>query len=340
MQSPRSIVAKNWLLARLYEQDIVIADCRFQLGQSASGRMAYQEDHIPGAVYFDLEQDLSAPIQTHGGRHPLPNVEDLEACFKKAGIGPETRVIAYDDQGGAMASRLWWLLRWLGHDQVYVLDEGYSTWKNAGYPVSSDTPIVVPSSFVAKVRPERVATVDEVRIASSASAEDQATDRHSLHEGEFDVSLLKASDRLSTESSVVEGLEAAFGLEEGADQSELTSLKAPILIDSREPRRYAGFEEPIDHKSGHIPGAVNHFWKNSIGEQGQWKSIQELEDQFISISKDREVIVYCGSGVTACPNVLALEQAGYQNVKLYAGSWSDWISYEGNPVVTEEDNKL
>lgn len=141
------IVSKRWLLARMYEPDLVIVDCRFELGQPKAGRAAYDTAHIPGAVYLDLEQDLSAPVTTHGGRHPLPAPDELAARFARAGIGNATRVVAYDDQGGMNASRLWWLLRWLGHDEVYVMDEGFAAWQAGGYPVTSERRTIVPAAF-------------------------------------------------------------------------------------------------------------------------------------------------------------------------------------------------
>lgn len=276
-----NIVTMKWLLARLYEPDLVIVDCRFALGKPESGRTAYEESHIPRAVYLDLEKDLSSPITEHGGRHPLPNLDHLAKRLGQAGIQGSSRVVIYDDQGGAMASRLWWLLKYTGHEEAYVLDEGFTAWKNASYPVTNEQPIVIPVTYEVNLKPEKLVCVDEVREVS-------------LH-------------------------------------------GSKVLIDSREPRRYAGVEEPMDIKAGHIPGAVNYFWKGVLNDSGHWKNADDLREHFSSIPQDAEIIVYCGSGVTACPNVLALEAAGYSNVKLYAGSWSDWISYEENPVATGEE---
>jgi len=278
------IVQPRWLLARMYEPDLVIVDCRFQLGALEAGRKAYEQDHIPGALYADLETDLSAPITEHGGRHPLPDTRDFAAFIGKLGIDQDTRVVAYDDQGGAFATRLWWLLRYHGHKKTYILDGGYSKWKELGYPISDAKPsVIVPKTFVPELQPDLLVSVKDVR------------------------------ERLGNPHTV--------------------------LIDSREPRRYRGEEEPIDKKAGHIPGARNLFWKENLNSEGLWKSPEEQQERFTAAGLDpeseQEIIVYCGSGVTACPNVLALEQAGYRNVKLYAGSWSDWISYEDNPVAKE-----
>ncbi|MBU5442226.1 sulfurtransferase [Paenibacillus sp. MSJ-34] len=274
------IVSKQWLLARLYEPDLVIVDCRFALGKPESGRTDYEEAHIPRAIYLDLEKDLSAPVARHGGRHPLPDMEQLALALGKAGIHRGVRVVIYDDQGGAMASRLWWLLQYTGHRQAYVLDEGFTAWKNASYPVTNEQPVVIPVTYELSLKPAMLASMEDVRAASK----------------------------------------------DGSN----------IIIDSREPRRYAGFEEPLDAKAGHIPGAVNYFWKGVQDSSGHWKNADALREHFAELPKDAGIIVYCGSGVTACPNVLALKEAGFTKVKLYAGSWSDWISYAENPIATGE----
>jgi thiosulfate/3-mercaptopyruvate sulfurtransferase len=283
------VVSKKWLLARLYESDIVIVDCRFKMGNPdpEAGRKEYEESHIPGAVYLDLERDLSSPVEEHGGRHPLPDIAELTTRLSKVGIGNETRVIAYDDQGGMMASRLWWLLRYLGHENVFVLDEGFTAWKNAGFPVSADQKILIPAPFVATVQHNLLIEMDEVR-----------------------------------ENLGAEGV---------------------ILIDSRDGARYRGEVEPLDRVAGHIPGAINHVWTEGRRADGTWKSAEEQAERFADLPKDAPIIVYCGSGVSATPNVMALEEAGFSKVRLYAGSWSDWISYTQNPIAIgdeEQPNKV
>ena len=277
----KNIVSMRWLLARMYEPDVAIVDCRFLLGQPDAGREAYEAGHIPGAVYLDLEKDLSAPVTKHGGRHPLPDLAALASRLAKAGIGSNNRIIAYDDQGGMNASRLWWLLRYMGHEQAYIMDEGFSAWQNAKFPVTTDVPVQIPSSFDLNLQPQMLASVEDVQQASASGS--------------------------------------------------------AVLIDSRDARRYAGLEEPIDAKAGHIPGAVNYFWKDILGADSRWSGVEALEERFVKLGKNDAIIVYCGSGVSACPNVIALEEAGFSNVKLYSGSWSDWISYEGNAVATGEE---
>ncbi|WP_442951899.1 sulfurtransferase [Paenibacillus sp. A14] len=268
----------------MYEPDLVIVDCRFALGRPDAGREAYAASHIPGAVFLDLEADLSAPVREHGGRHPLPAPEQLAARLGRAGIGNATRVVAYDDQGGMYAARLWWLLRWLGHDDVYVMDGGFAAWQAGGFPVTDAQRTAVPAAFVPNVRDELVADVDQVRRAL----------------GDPGV----------------------------------------LLVDSREASRYAGAQEPIDAKAGHIPGAVNRFWKDVLDDQGRWKTEAALREQLAPVIRalddGRDAVVYCGSGVSACPNVLALYRLGYPQAKLYAGSWSDWISFSENPIATGE----
>jgi thiosulfate/3-mercaptopyruvate sulfurtransferase len=277
----RNIVKAEWLAKHLQDADLVVADCRFALGQPLTGRSEYEREHLPGALYFDLDKQLSSLVTEHGGRHPLPDLQAFAGVLGAAGISKETTVVAYDDQGGAMASRLWWLLRYVGHEKVYILDGGFSEWKKAGYPVTSDIPEPQPAIYDPHPREEMLLQMEDVKARL----------------GNPDVT----------------------------------------LIDSREQPRYLGQTEPIDAKAGHIPGAKNLFWKGALDDQGGWRDAAGQAERFRDLDPSGEVVVYCGSGVTACPNVLALEEAGFKNVKLYAGSWSDWISYEENPIATGEE---
>lgn len=268
--------------------NLVIADCRFLLNDPGAGEAAYLAGHIPGAVYLHLERDLSGPKQPGGagGRHPLPDVQQLADKLGAVGIGIGTSIVAYDDQGGAMASRLLWLLQWLGHSgEKAIVAGGFDAWQSAGGTVTTELPEVKRQTFVPQVQANIVVDAAYVR--------------------------------------------------------ERLGLADITLIDSREAPRYRGEVEPIDPVAGHIPGAVNRFWKDGYEANGMMKPVDAQLERFAGMTPDDEIIVYCGSGVTATPNVIALEAAGFRNVKLYAGSWSDWSSYEENPVVTgdEEEQK-
>ncbi|MDC7974187.1 sulfurtransferase [Bacillus sp. BLCC-B18] len=276
------IVTVEWLREHIEDENVRIIDCRFDLANPNWGREKYEEEHIPRALYFDLNLDLSSPVKEHGGRHPLPNIEDFADKLSQAGIDEHTTVIAYDSQAGANASRLWWLLNYVGHEKVYILDGGFPAWKENGLPVTKEIPVVKRKAFKENVQDHMLITMETVK--------------ENIHAG-----------------------------------ADVT------LIDSREPKRYAGVEELVDPKAGHIPTAVNYFWKDGILQSGQFKNEAQQQERFQNLAKDKETIVYCGSGVTACPNILALKLAGFQNVKLYAGSWSDWISYPENQIAKEED---
>ncbi|HET7578368.1 MAG TPA: sulfurtransferase [Bacillales bacterium] len=270
------LVSAEWLSNHLKDENLVVADCRFALNDAEAGHKQYEQGHIPGAVYFDLEKDLSGPKGEHGGRHPLPDLEEFTEKLGKAGIDETKEVVVYDDQNGSFAARLWWMLRYLGHDKVAVLNVSFSKWADEGYPISTEKPNPAERTFTPHLRPEMAVDIEKVK-----------TDK-----GREDV----------------------------------------VLIDSRAPERYRGDKEPMDSKAGHIPGAENYFWKGNVADGGKWKSADELKKRFQSI-KGREPIVYCGSGVTANANVLALKSIG-KEAKLYIGSWSDWSSYEDNPVET------
>ncbi|MGW6384170.1 sulfurtransferase [Peribacillus butanolivorans] len=271
------IMEKEELLSLLNSRDIRICDCRFQLGAPDVGYIEYEKEHITGAVYFDLEKDLSGQVEKHGGRHPLPDLNALKEKLESNGITNETVLIAYDGGEGSFASRFVWLLSYLGHQKVFVLNGGFRAWKDAGYPL-------------------------ETNQSKYASAD---------YNIDLNESVLASYQKVK----------------------EYT-VKRPnevVLIDSRESKRYQGIEEPIDKKAGHIPGAVNKVWTKVL-ENGYYKKSEELQLSFTDISRDKEIIVYCGSGVTASPNYIALKEAGFKDVKVYVGSFSDWISYFDNPI--------
>jgi thiosulfate/3-mercaptopyruvate sulfurtransferase len=269
------LVSTDWLFDRLQDSHTVIVDCRFVLGKPAQGYDEYLEGHIPGALYFHLEHDLSGPKGEHGGRHPLPDTDELVRLFSQAGIDENTTVIAYDDQDMAFASRLWWLLRYYGHEKVAVLDGGFAAWKAAGYPVSQEIPSPTARTFVPRLQHEMLVGIEQVKERGPGTA----------------------------------------------------------LLDSRAGERYRGEQETIDPKAGHIPGALNYFYKENLTPEGTMLPAEQLKQRFAPLNQQDEIIVYCGSGVTACVNLLALHQAGRTDAKLYPGSWSDWCSYD-LPVAT------
>ena len=273
------VVSPQWLHQHIDNVEVVPVDCRFALADLELGDRQYAESHIPGARYLNLDRDLSAPVERHGGRHPLPDPAKLAAKLGEIGIASgKTLVVAYDDSRFAFAARLWWLLRYLGHDRAAVLDGGLAAWQQAGYPVTAAVPVATPATFVPDVRSHWVADLEAVK-----------------------------------------------------QRKEKAGV---VLVDSRDGDRYRGDREPIDPVAGRIPGAVNLPWKEVTGEGGALRSPEELRQRWQPASEAEEIIVYCGSGVTACTNLLSLAVAGIDTGKLYAGSWSDWCSYPENPVAT------
>ena len=256
-----------------------IVDCRFDLRDTEAGRRAYALAHIPGAQYAHLDEDLSGPILPgRTGRHPLPEAAEFARSLARLGIGNNAQVIAYDDGGGAMAARLWWMMRWLGHEAVAVLDGGWAAWTAASLPASSGAETSATASFTAKPRHELVVDADEM-LAKTASG-------------------------------------------------------AALVIDARAADRFRGENETLDPVGGHIPGASNLPHDGNLRD-GLFREPAELAARFSQIKGNRppsELIFYCGSGVSACHNVLALEHAGIGEARLYPGSWSDWITDPDRPT--------
>jgi thiosulfate/3-mercaptopyruvate sulfurtransferase len=266
----------EWLKNHLDDRNVKVIDCSFSLGDSSAGKTSYLKEHIPGAVYFDLEKDLSGHVKEHGGRHPLPNMKNFLRKIENAGIDNESMIIAYDQGEGAFASRCWWLFRYLGHEQVFVLDGGFKAWKEKGLETQATIPDYGEMSYTPSFNEDMLASLEEV-------------------------------ERIS----------------EGKSQG--------ILLDSRSKERYWGLEEPIDRIPGHIPNAINTPWTEGV-DKGFFHNLDKQKQRFASFDKTDHIVVYCGSGVTATPNILALLEAGFQDVKLYAGSYSDWVSYEHHKV--------
>jgi thiosulfate/3-mercaptopyruvate sulfurtransferase len=275
MTSSPYLVDNQWLWQHLDNTNVVIVDTRFSLSEPDQGRAQYQAGHIPGAYYLDLNRDLSSAVQARGGRHPLPDWSIFASKLNQMGIFSEpppgpTRVIIYDDSRFAFAARLWWMLRYLGYEQVAILDGGFGGWHAADLPVSAEIPAAKPGDFHPRPQAGWIVDIETVR---------QRKDRPDV-----------------------------------------------MLIDSRSPERFRGEYEPIDPVAGSIPGALNYFWQAISTEQGQLHSPEQLAEYWAALSAKDEIIVYCGSGVTACTNLFSLVMAGHPMYKLYPGGWSDWCS--------------
>lgn len=274
-----NLISASDLHALLETNDPVlrIFDTRFDLTDPRAGREAYAEGHVPGALYLHLDDDLSSPVRTHGGRHPLPDMEVFVAKLGRLGVGPESRVVAYDASGGLFAGRLWWLLRYAGFDRVQLLDGGLGAWTEAGYGVTTEVPRFPAATLELALRAEMAVDRDHV----------------------------------------------------------LRNLGNPdvLLIDARAPERYRGETEPLDPKAGHIPSAVNLPFAGNL-EGGRFRDPAALAERFAVTEEAEEVVLYCGSGVSAAHDVLAMEEAGLPTPRLYVGSWSDWSSYDDAPVAT------
>lgn len=281
--SHTTLVGTEELARHLDDPDWIVVDARFELGDTTAGRRAYEEAHVPGAVYADLERDLSAMEKSGRGRHPLPDAAVAAERFGALGIGDGAQVVVYDAGDGAIASRVWWMLRYLGHERVAVLDGGFAAWRAEGRPVRGGVERREARAFRGAPRTEMIATAEEVeRIRGDASWR---------------------------------------------------------LVDSRSPDRYRGENETIDPVAGHIPGATNRFFKRNVGEDGRMRERGELRRELGQLVGDdpSRAVFYCGSGVTACQNLLAMEHAGLSGARLFPGSWSEWISDPSRRVATGEE---
>jgi len=263
------------------EQDLLVIDCRFNLGNPEAGQEAYQQGHIAGAHYAHLDRDLSGPKTGRNGRHPMPSALAFQATLRSWGITAHTRVVAYDDAGGMFAARLWWLLRWAGHEAVQVLDGGWQAWQAAQGAIDTAQPAARPAS---------------------------------------DFALNPRTDWTVSSDTVL---------------SRLALPAQQLIIDARAPDRFRGENETMDPVGGHIPGARNRFFQLNLQADGRFKPAAQLQAEFDELlaSHDLSSVTHqCGSGVTACHNLLAMAQAGLPPTKLYAGSWSEWCADASRPV--------
>ncbi|SFG64587.1 sulfurtransferase [Neptunomonas qingdaonensis] len=277
----RTLLSVDALQKDYSPQAWVIFDCRFDLADVTKGHQLYKEGHIPAAQFMDLEQDLSSPVTPTTGRHPLPDLEQLKDKLGRAGVTANTQVIAYDDCGGAMAARLWWLLRFIGHEAVAVLEGGYPAWVQQCGEVTTN--VLLPVK----------ATYQENSVSGNGGMP------------------VISSEEL---------------------QGQLASVQ---LVDARAAPRFQGEVEPIDSVAGHIPGALNRPFQDNLTVSGVFKSAEQLAEEWsVLINTDLPVVHMCGSGVTACHNILAMAHAGLDNSVLYVGSWSEWIEDKSRPIAS------
>ena len=258
-----------------------VFDCRHDLKNTEYGRQAYARGHIPGALFLHLDDDLSGAKDGRNGRHPLPDIAGFARRMSACGVDASTQVVAYDNEGGIFASRLWWMLRWLGPDKVAVLDGGLAGWKRSKRALEEAPPVVTPRIFTPQPRDM---TVDSGQVLA-----------------------------------------------------DLQSARM-LIVDARSPERFRGENETLDPVGGHIPGAVNRFYFDNLDDDGCFfKPVAELRAEFDAMLAGRpaeSVVQQCGSGVTACHNMLAMELAGLSGSKLYPGSWSEWCADASRPVAT------
>jgi thiosulfate/3-mercaptopyruvate sulfurtransferase len=261
----------------------IVLDCRHDLAKLDAGRAGYSIGHVPHAQFADLEGELSGV--KHGedgafrGRHPLPDRAAFLAALHRWGVNPDSQVVAYDAHGGMFAARLWWMLRWVGHPAVAVLDGGMAAWQAAGQPLSTTVPTPVPGSIIAQPALGPTVSIEEV-LRNIAGGQ-------------------------------------------------------RIVVDARAADRFRGENETMDPVGGHIPGAKNRFFKDNLEADGRFKDAASLQADFTALSSDPgAVIMQCGSGVTACHNLLAMEVAGLKGAALYPGSWSEWCADPARPVAT------
>jgi thiosulfate/3-mercaptopyruvate sulfurtransferase len=277
----QTLISATDLAAHIDDPAWVVVDCRHDLMNLAAGRDSYAQGHLPGAVFADIETVLSGakvgPDGVFRGRHPLPEKDALVEALSGFGIGDDTQVVAYDAHGGMFAARLWWLLRWLGHEAVAVLDGGMAAWQAAGQSLSDEVPVKPRGAL--GIRAPFVTTVNVREVL------------------------------------------------ENVDSGQR------IVIDARAADRFRGEHETIDPVGGHIPRAKNRFFKDNLDAEGRFKAPAQLREEFGALIDDpQQAIMQCGSGVTACHNLLALEVAGLPGAALYPGSWSEWVGDPARPV--------
>ncbi len=281
MKADQMLVSTETLAAHLGDPDWIVFDTRHDLAYPDKGRQAWEAAHVPGAYFMHLDHDLSGTKTGKNGRHPMPPLADFAARMNRCGVAPGRQVVVYDDGGGSFAVRLWWMLWWLGHDKVALLDGGIAAWKRENRPMDAQAPAAREGRFEPK--PREAMTVDANTVAASL------------------------------------------------DKREL------VVVDARAATRFMGENETLDPVAGHIPGSFNRFWQHNLGYDGRFLSPEELRAEFLEEIGDvdpKRVVHSCGSGVTACHNLFAMELAGLAGSRLYPGSWSEWGADPSRPVAT------
>ena len=274
------LISTEQLSTHLQDPAWVVFDCRHDLADATKGERVYREGHIPGAHFAGIDTDLSTEKNGKNGRHPLPSPAAFTAYLARHGVSNASTIVAYDDVGGPYASRLWWMARWIGLANVFLLDGGLPKWIAESLPVSTDVPAPAPSALRAQGNSLMVWSAAEVL----AHVED----------------------------------------------------KSMLLLDARAGERYRGETEPLDPVAGHIPGAANRFFKANLNADLTFRPATELRNEFAALAGGRradQVVHYCGSGVTACANLFAMEYAGLHGSKLFPGSWSEWVADPSRPVI-------
>ena len=276
-----TLIDTNTLLEQLSRDDLVLIDCRFDLANVAWGEAEFARAHLPGAHYLHLDRDLSSPVTSSSGRHPLPDPARFAKRLGSLGVGVDSQIVAYDQGNSAYAARLWWLARWIGLKSVAVLDGGISAWRAAGFPLDATLRESTPQDL-------------PVNLASNVWVASEVLDDLRLRPGN-------------------------------------------LLVDARGAERFAGRNETLDPVAGHVPGARNLPFLGNLGPDGRFLPVTELRTRFSTLLGSvppSGLIAMCGSGVTACHNLLALEHAGLSGARLYAGSWSEWIREPRRPIAT------
>ena len=277
--SYKTIISAENLIESLPDENTLVFDCRCDIKDTTYGIQAYTEGHIPGSIYVNVDTDLASEKTPSSGRHPLPDADALSEKLSQWGLSSEKQAVIYDDASGAFAGRMWWILKWLGHKKVAVLDGGLGSYMSIGGKLTTDETIFEKNIFTPNIQSEMVVEITDVEEA----------------------------------------------------QYKMNKL----IIDARSKERYLGIKDLVDPIAGHVPGAISHPLSLNLNKDGKFRSPEDLKlafDKIIADTTSENVISMCGSGITACHNILAMEIAGIKGIKLYVGSWSEWITDKSRPI--------